>query len=102
MMVWMNFCAERSLAFFLRLPTVGMAMSIRMAMMAITISNSIRVKPLVRARRRMCQRELVLFIGMCCPRGSGPPEADPSDKMLQRIDALGKWNAQRQLLAISF
>src|ERR1700751_5069819 len=74
MMVWMDCCAERSLAFFLRLPTVGMAISIRMAMIAITISNSIKVKPLVRLRRRpgngrpafrgAQQREFLVFMGL--------------------------------------
>src|ERR1019366_996853 len=37
--------AEVSLPFFVRLPMVGMAMSIRMRMMAMTMSNSISVKP---------------------------------------------------------
>src|SRR5579871_1812877 len=93
-MVCTDFWADISLAFFFRLPTVGMAMSIRMAMIAITISNSIRVKPLLRAWR--CARQRTFFMGMWCPRGSGPPEADPSDKIVQRIDGEGKWNAQRR------
>src|ERR1035438_8769239 len=45
-MVCTELMADKSLAFFFRLPTVGMAISIRMAMMAMTISNSISVKPL--------------------------------------------------------
>src|SRR5579862_246016 len=95
MMVWIDCCAERSLAFFFRLPTVGMAISIRIAMIAITISNSIRVKPLARAWRPARQRETLLFMGCTALVGMVSQRADSSVKMLQRIDVEWKWNAQR-------
>src|SRR5271157_5098634 len=68
--------AESWVALFFRLPTVGIAISIRMAMMAITISNSISVKPLGFlpslvnggdcAPRRPRQNENLRFMGFQC------------------------------------
>jgi hypothetical protein len=46
--------AEVSLACFFIEPIVGIAISISMRMMEITISNSIKVKPLARAERCPC------------------------------------------------
>jgi hypothetical protein len=56
--------AEVSLACFLIPPTVGIAISIRMRMMEITISSSIRVKPLGGAEqctRFLREKEILLF-----------------------------------------
>ena len=88
----MDWMAESSLARFFRLPTVGMAISIRMAMMAMTMSNSISVKPLAQDRRRALrdvrQRQIMLFMGL---RALVERRVDePSDKMVQRMDAEGK------------
>ena len=54
-MVWSDFWAETSLVCFRIVFAVGMAMSIRMTMMEMTISNSISVKP-DSARRRLANR----------------------------------------------
>src|ERR1035438_6529028 len=62
--------AEVSLAFFFKLPMVGMAMSMRIRMMAMTISSSISVKPLdclpSGAPRRPRQSENLRFMEFQC------------------------------------
>ncbi len=75
----MDWTADRSLAFFVKLPTVGIAINMRIAMMAMTMSNSISVKPLGSVVRRLFastlfkesrnaprQNEKFNFIGFQC------------------------------------
>src|ERR1700733_9317175 len=52
-MVCKDFCAESSLACLRILPAVGIATSIRIRMMEMTISSSLRVKPLGRRTARI-------------------------------------------------
>src|SRR6266567_4043092 len=88
LMARMDCCAEVSLAYRVMFPIVGMAMSMRMAMMAITISNSISVKPLGCTGRRASQRPrlkiVVLFIGSKALNGQADPAATRPNRTTYR------------------
>src|SRR5258708_4331138 len=79
LMARMDCEADSSLAYRFMLPMVGMAMSIRMAIIAITISNSMSVKPLGRTGRRALWRTRVvkgvLFIRSISLNGPTAPAA---------------------------
>jgi hypothetical protein len=103
----MDWIADSRLALFFKLPTVGMAISIRMAMMAMTMSNSISVKPLTKGElfglercerwRVGTNRNLQFMDFHCLMEQAGVP--GPFEKMLQRIDAEGKWDARRTVVS---
>src|ERR1035441_136042 len=101
-MAWMDLIAERWLPLFLKALKEGMASSIRMVMMAMTMSNSIKVKPLGSTARRVRDFDFQRFMRFpfLCER---PKLSGLSEKILQRMDAKGKWDARnsRQLSAIS-
>lgn len=94
----MELIAEVSLAFFFRLPMVGIAMSMRMRMMAITISSSIKVKPLgsmeLRFARQWNEKKDLRFMRL--PRRIEKGWYFPAHptKILQRHDAKGKSGAR--------
>src|ERR1035441_2777457 len=92
-MAWMDLIAERWLPLFLKALKEGMASSIRMVMMAMTMSNSIKVKPLGSTARRVRDFDFVRFMRFpfLCER---PKLSGPSEKILQRMDAKGKWGAR--------
>ena len=96
--------AESRLPFFLKLPMVGIARSIRIKMIAMTISNSIKVKPLGGMGRRERLADSFQFLRFIrfqflCERSKF---FGPSEKILQRMDAKGKWDARTQLTAFSY
>src|ERR1700756_1409921 len=85
LMARMDCCADVSLAYRVMLPMVGMAMSMRMAMIAMTISSSISVKPLAARReefRPWKEKKFVRFIALRAlqeaGRYGGPSEKNPT------------------------
>src|SRR6185312_4522862 len=102
----MELMADKSLARFFSVPKVGIAISIRIRMMAMTISSSINVKPLGgveplgclwRGTRRSGKRKALRFMGFPVPRERTAREDTVpfSEKMLQRTDAPGKAFARK-------
>src|ERR1039458_8538503 len=91
-MVCRDFFADISWAYLNSFGAFGMASTVRMVMMAITISNSISVKPLGCRKRRVRQFEFVRFIRFQF-LWVWPKSYAPSVKILQRMDEKGKWSA---------
>src|ERR1035437_4857924 len=91
----MDFFAESWLPCLRKALKVGMASSIRMVMMAMTMSNSIKVKPLGSLARRVRDFDFLRFMRFpfLCER---PTISGPSEKILQRMDAKGKWGARKR------
>src|ERR1035437_3922617 len=92
-MAWMDFFAESWLPCLRKALKVGMASSIRMVIMAMTMSNSIKVKPLGITARRVREFDFLRFMRFpfLCEQ---PKNYGLSEKILQRMDAKGKWGAR--------
>src|SRR3569833_3003600 len=100
-MVWSDFWAETSSVCFRMVLAVGMAMSMRMTMMEITMRSSIWVNPSsrakeerARARRCLADFKNVQFIWF--QSSEGRRRKPPTRQILQPMDAGGEGNAQRQ------
>src|ERR1035437_538044 len=91
-MVCRDFFADISWAYLNSFGAFGMASTVRMVMMAITISNSISVKPLGCRKRRVRQFKFVRFIRFQF-LWDWPKSSVPSVKILQLMDEKGKWGA---------
>src|ERR1035437_4403697 len=92
-MAWIDLIAEILLPFMRKEPTVGIASSVRITMIDMTISNSIKVKPLGGELRRVRYFGFLQFITFQF-LSERPKSSAPSEKILQRMDAKGKWNAR--------
>jgi hypothetical protein len=88
-MVCIDFFADSSRECFMTLRYVGKPISMRTVMIAMTISNSINVKPLGRKARQVRHFHFLQFMGLQF-LWEQPKDSGPFEKILQRMDAKGK------------